>query len=401
MEKKKVIVLCVAVAVTACVVTALFTYNYVNAQERGNEILLGSGNYEDIAKYMEISDLERIIDENYYRPVEDGELVDGAMKGMVDSLNDPYSVYYTDEEYKQYAESNEGFSVGVGMAFEPYTKDTGYLKVVRVYKETPADLAGVAVDDVVIAVNGVNIRDMDFDGAIGLINGPSGSEVTLTVSTNGEARDVRLTRADEPIPPVFFTMLDDRIGQIIISEFSGDCVEEFRSSLENLKDVQEAEGVVIDLRGNMGGNVKDAIDILDQIMPQGLLAYSVDKNGEKTEWSADDKYDDFPIAVVVNGGTASASEIFAGAIQDGQRGKVIGTQTYGKGVMQTVVSMPYSGGGVKLTTATYFTPSGKEININGITPDEVVEESVGVTTPEADAQLQAAKAAIYDQIGGV
>ena len=397
------IILCAVITATACFVTAMFTYFYITSQERGNEILLGSGNYEDITKYMEISDLEKIIDDYYYRDVEEGTLVSGALKGMVNSLGDPYSVYYSEEEYKEYTANSEGLFVGVGMVMEPYTKDTGYLKVVRTYNGGPAQENGILADDVIVAVNGVNLKNLDYDGAVSLVTGPSGSEVTLTVSTDNVSRDVTVTRTEVQAPAVFENMLDDRVGYIIISEFSGDCVDEFKEALRVLREEEEASGIVIDLRGNMGGNVNYALDMLDEIMPEGLLGYSIDKSGDKTEWTADENYSDIPISVLVNGGTASASEIFAGAVQDGKRGKIIGSVTYGKGVSQAVMNMPYSGGGVKLTTATYFTPRGHEINGVGITPDEVVEltESAATLTAETDKQLQAAKQAIYDQAGGV
>ncbi len=404
MEKKKVILLCSAVAVTAAFVAGLFMYFYMASQERGNEIRMGEGsNYDDLAQYMKIGDLEQMINDHYYQDANEDELVTGALKGMVDSLGDPYSAYYTEEEYAACVASQEGTSVGIGATVTSITPDSGYLEVTNVYGGSPAEAAGIAVGDLITGVDGKGIGDLDFDGAISMISGPSGSAVVLTVQTGNEARNVELTRTEMQTPFVAYSMLDDEIGYIVISEFHGNCVEQFKESLRKLKEEEGATGVVIDLRGNMGGAVTSAADMLDEILPEGLIGYSVDKNGEKNELRTDGTYDGIPLALIVNDSTASAGEIFAGAIQDNGRGKLVGTQTYGKGVLQITQEMPYgSGGGVKLTTATYFTPNGNAINGVGIMPDEIVnmpEEGI-VISQDTDPQIQAARAAVRELIGG-
>ncbi len=401
MDKKKVIILCAVIAASACLITGLFTYFYITSQERGNEIRIGTGNYDDIAKYMEISDLEGLIKEYYYQDVEEDALVSGALEGMVDSLGDPYSAYYPDDEYSDFTASNEGTFVGVGMHVAPVSQDLGYLRVVSVYGGGPAESAGVLNNDLVVAVDGIDLRNLDFDSAQNLISGPSGSDVTLTVATDGVSRDAVMKRAEVPTPSVSYSTLDDRIGEIIISDFNGDCVKEFEDSLAALIEEEEVEGIVIDIRDNMNGTAKSVADILDMIMPEGIIGYSIDKNGDRSDLFAKGEYNDIPIAVIVNGATGSASELFAGAVQDGARGQVIGTQTFGKGVAQTILEMPYSGGGVKLTTSEYFTPLGNTINGVGITPDVVVEmpEDTSSLTAETDPQILAAMQAIYEQIG--
>ncbi|MGI6152476.1 MAG: S41 family peptidase [Christensenellaceae bacterium] len=399
MEKKKVVVLCAAIAVTVCFITALFTYNYVTSQERGNEIRIGSGNYDDIAKYMDMSDLEQIIQNTYYQEVSDESLVDGAMKGMVRALGDPYSVYYTEEEYGEYTSNREGIFVGIGVTVSPY-EETGQLLVQAVYSGGPADMAGLNEGDIITAVDNSALIDLDFESATDILRGPSGSNVRITILTpEGETRDMNLVRAEVQTQYVFPTMLDEDLAYIIVNEFRGNAAEEFADALAFAAE-EEAKGIVIDLRGNMGGNVSDAVSMLDQLLPEGILVYSIDKNGDRNEWTSDASMNDIPIAVIVDENSASASEIFAGAVQDYGRGPIVGTQTFGKGVTQVTLDMPHSGGGVKLTNAVYYTPNGRDINGIGITPDKIVElpEDTSTLTQDTDSQLQAAMTALREQI---
>lgn len=404
MEKKKVAVICTAIAVTAAIVSGMFVYFWMASQQRSNEIRIEqSGNYETLSKYLRLGDLENIINQYYYKEAEQDDLVNGALRGMVGALGDPFSAYYTEDEYTSYLAEMEGTNVGIGAAFAPVAKTSGLLRVKRVYGGGPAETAGITPDDIIIGVDGVGLDDLDYDGATALISGPSGSSVVLTVQRNGEARNVELTRANVDAPAVSYTMLDDAVGLIVINSFSGDCVEEFRNALLRLKEEEGARAVVIDLRGNMTGTVAHAVEILDEIVPRGLLLYSIDRNGARSEWEADSSYDDIPLAVIVDSGTASAAEVFAAAIQQRGRGSIIGQTTYGKGVEQAVEQMPYgAGGGVKLTTAEYYTADGDTINGVGVEPDEVVQmpaEGVAVTL-STDPQIQTAKDTVRSILGG-
>lgn len=402
MDRKKIIILCVAIAISACLVTGLFVYYYMSSKERGNEIRLGTGNYDDIAKYMEISDLEKLLKDYSYKEVEDASLISGSLKGMANSLGDPYTIYYTEDEFSNVTANSEGLYVGIGITAEPVSRDSGYLRVRRIYNGGPAQEAEIKQGDVIMAVDGVNIADIDYEGALDLINGPSGSEVTLTVASGGEPKEVKMIRADVEVPSVSYNSLDERVGIIEIRDFGSGSVDQFRAALKALIEEEGAEAVVIDLRGNINGTVKAAIDVLDQIMPQGVLAYSKGNTDERTEYLADGEYNDIPLAVIVNSSSASGAEVFAGAVQEAGRGKVIGVKTYGKAVLQTVQAMPYSGGGVKITTAEYYTPSGQPINIYGITPDEIVdmpEDGSGLSV-ETDPQVRAALNAVYAELGG-
>lgn len=397
LDKKKIVILCVVIAVTASFVTGLFVYFYQASKFKGNDILLGKGNYQDIQKYMEISDLEKIIKETYYRDVAQEELIAGTLKGMVESLHDPYSVYYTEEEYKEFTQQENAETAGIGIAAGPY-QGTGHLKVERVYASSPAETAGVIESDVIRAVDGMDIAGLDYESSLNMLRGPSGTSVKLMVQTGADApREVSIARADVQMQYVTYTMLEEDIAQIVISEFNGNCVEEFKKAIQFLKD-EGAKGVIIDVRGNMDGKMNDAVTMLDEILPEGLAAYTVDKQQQREEFTVDANYFDIPLVLLADGNTASAAEVFAGALQARERAKIIGTQTYGKGVIQSVLDMPYSGGGVKLTSALYYLPNDKAVN-DGITPEIAVSNPEGRLTFETDAQLQKGIESLRETIG--
>ncbi|WP_066688219.1 S41 family peptidase [Christensenella intestinihominis] len=388
MDKKRLFIVCVVIAVTASFVTGLFVYFYQTSKIKGNDILLGKGSYQDIQKYMEISDLEKIINDTYYRDVEQDDLVSGTLKGMVGALDDPYSVYYTEEEYREFNQQSDTDLVGIGVTAGPYQK-TGHLKLERVYAGSPAETAGLVENDVILTIDGADVGGLDYESSLNMLRGPSGSSVKLTVQTGADApREVEVARANVDAQRVTYTMLTDDIAQIAISEFNGNCVEEFKNAIQFLKD-EEAKAVLIDVRGNMDGSALAAVSMLDEILPEGLAAYTVDKENKRDELTVDANYFEIPLVVLVDENSASAAEIFAGAVQGRQRGQVIGTRTYGKGVVQSIVDMPYSGGGVKLTSALYYTPDDKAVN-DGVTPDIAVSNPEGRLTFETDAQLQQA-----------
>lgn len=386
MEKKKVVFLCTAVALTVCVVSCLFTSVYLKSSAKTSEVRLESEDYAGISELMDIMDLKNIIQETYYRDVDDETLLNGALKGMVEALNDPYSVYYPEDEYNEYTQKNDGTFVGVGITVQK-DSETGYLRVIDLDSEGPAEQAGVQVGDVIIQVDGADIAAMQYDEVQDALKGPVGSAVSLTLqNSDGEQRTLSIVRAEVKNRYVFYTMYDD-IAYTVISEFHGDVSADFEKALQYARD-EGACGMVIDLRNNLGGSVKECTEIADMILPEGMIVYMEDKQGERTEYLADKDYDDIPIVLLVNGATASASEILAGAVQDRQRGSVIGTQTYGKGIVQSVKDMPYSGGGVKLTSSVYYTPNGRSINEVGITPDIEVQLPEEVLSGEQKLNAQ-------------
>lgn len=396
MNIKKVVYLCCAVAIATFVATATFTYYYVTNRNSGSEVRLSDQDYNTVKQFLDVGDLQKLISQYYYKNVDTQTLVDGALKGMVSALNDPYSTYYTQDKYQEYNKENSGSFVGIGATV---SKDpaTGYLRVVIIYSGAPAESAGLKEQDLITKVGDVDVTTIKQDELDSLIQGPVGSTVSLTVLHSGATEPVviNVARAEVQAQYAFYGKLTDDIAQITITEFHGDVSKTFQDALNYVKK-EQAKGVILDLRDNLGGSVKECVDIADMILPKGLICYTLDKQGNRDEYSADDQYNNVPLIVLVNGNTASASEILAGAIQDEGRGKLVGTQTYGKGVVQSVLDMPYSGGGVKLTSSLYYTPRGRNINGVGLTPDAVVDLPDDVKsgkaqlTADTDTQLKMA-----------
>lgn len=405
MKLKKVIYLCFAVAIATCVATATFTYYYVTEKDSGGEVRLSDEDYNSIKQFLDVGDLKTLIDEYYYRNVDAQTLVNGALKGMIAALDDPYSAYYTEDEYKAYNEKNDGTFVGIG-ALISKDEETGYLKVVNVYAGAPAETAGLKEQDLITKIDNVDVKGIGADELDDLLKGPVGSTVSLTVMPGGNGEEVKMdiVRAELQNQFVFYSMLDDNLAHVTITEFHGDVSKTFEAALQFAHD-QNAKGMILDLRNNLGGSVKECVEIADMILPKGLVCYTLDKDGNRDEYTVDDKYDEIPMIVLVNGDSASASEILAGAIQDDGRGKLVGTETYGKGVVQSILDMPYSGGGVKLTASVYYTPKGRNINGIGLAPDVVVELPEDVTagtaplTRETDTQLTMAVDMLNQQLG--
>ena len=395
MNTRKVVYLCCAVAVATFVATASFTYFYVTNQQ-SSEMRLSDQDYSTIKQFLDVGDLQKLVNQYYYKDVNTQTLVDGALKGMVAALNDPYSTYYTQDEYQAYNQKNDGTFVGIGATV---SKDaaTGYLRVVNVYKGAPAETAGLKDLDLITKVDNMDVKNISADELDDLLKGPVGSTVALSVLHSGSATpvDISVVRAQVQTQYVAYNMLNKDIMDVSINGFNQGAAQQFQDALKFAKD-QGAKGVVLDLRNNLGGSVKECISIADLILPKGLICYTLDKEGKRDEFNADDQYNNIPIIVLVNGDTASASEILAGAIQDEGRGKLVGTQTYGKGVVQSVLDMPFSGGGVKLTSALYYTPKGRNINGIGLTPDvavdlpDAVKAGTADLTAETDTQLKMA-----------
>jgi len=394
LERRHVAFICCIVAATACVFTWLLTTLYVGSNTaKTTELRLSEEKYDRISELLDLSDLEDIITKYYYKDVEEETLVNGALKGMVEALDDPYSVYYTEEEYKEYNDLNEGTYVGIGVSLAK-DADTGDTVVVNVLEDSPAEKAGIMIGDILKSVDGVVIAGSEPSEIVEAIEGPVGTPVKLTVIHDGEERDVDIVRAELQRQFVYYTMYDN-LCYVLIDKFHGEAAADFEKALKFAED-NSAEGLIVDVRNNRGGSVNECTKIADMLLGDSLIFYTVDREGNRTDHFSDAAHNELPLAVIVNGASASSSEILAGALQDNKRGYVVGTVTYGKGVVQSIVDMPYSGGGVKVTSSVYYTPNGTCINGTGITPDyevnlpdEVLNGDEKLTF-ETDTQLQAA-----------
>lgn len=345
--------------------------------------------------------LEKIIDTNYLEEKDKDALAEGMYAGLLYGLNDPYSCYYTAEEYEKQNTETEGSYVGIGVAMQK--NPDGGVKIAECYEGGSAYAAGIKVNDIISSIDGKDITDWEMEDVADYIKNREADAVSLTVHRENveEALDISVKIADVELPSVYGEMLDKKTGYIEITEFKGVTFEQYKETFERLKE-QGMERLVIDLRDNPGGLLTSVCDVLGWILPEGLIVYTEDKYGNKMEETCDGKHPlDMPLAVLVNEGSASASEIFAGAVQDYEVGTIVGTTTFGKGVVQALYPMS-DGSAVKLTVSKYYTPKGKNIHGEGISPDIKVKlnsELFNQTelTREEDNQLQAAVQSLEEQ----
>lgn len=341
--------------------------------------------------------LNSLIDRYYIGDVDEADLSEGVYKGYIEGLGDPYSVYYDEEETKQMSESLSGEFGGVG-ALMSQDRETGVITVLQVYDGSPAQEAGMRDGDTLYKVEGEEVTGEDLSDVVSKVKGEKGTQVTLTVlrADTGDEEELTITRDTIEAQTVSHEMKENNVGYIRITEFDTVTYEQYKEALEDLGD-QGMERLIVDLRSNPGGNLDTVCDILDLMLPEGLIVYTEDKNGEREEYTSDEENQfDKPLVVMMNGYSASASEIFAGAIQDYGLGQIVGTQSYGKGVVQSVFDLQ-DGTSVKLTIAEYFTPNGRSIDGEGITPDVEVEYQYDENNPDADNQLEKAMEVVAQQ----
>lgn len=328
------------------------------------------------AKLLQNSDakasyLENLINTYYFNDVDQETLQNGAYHGIFDSLEDPYSQYFTPEEYAEYSSVVNGNFGGIGAGLQK-DADTGEVVVTKIYKDSPAEKGGIKEGDIIVSADGhkgVNYSLEDYVSKY--LRGDEGTEVNLVISREGEEIEVTLVRDIIEVETVAYKMLDDNIGYISISQFTGSTDKEFEKAFEELES-QGMTAVIYDLRNNGGGIVDTATNILDYLLPKGTVMYTMDKAGNRRDYNSGASHKEIPTVVLVNGNTASSAEIFTGAIRDFEYGTIIGTQTYGKGIVQTSFKLQ-DDSAVKLTTHKYYTPNGECIHGQGITPDIVLE----------------------------
>lgn len=345
-----------------------------------------------------LSYLKKLIDETYLHDIKEKDLNEGIYKGYVEGLGDQYSAYYDKKETKELSESLDGSFSGIG-AVMTQDASSGAITITQVYDDSPAKKAGIKAGDILYRVEEKTVTGKDLDKVVSWIKGKKGTKVNLTLlrGTNSDKIKVTATRDVINVETVKYKVLENQIGYISISEFDSVTGAQFAKALKQLQK-KNIEGLVVDLRNNPGGSLSTVCDILDSILPKGLIVYTKDKNGKKEEYTSDEKHRlNLPMSVLVNGQSASASEIFAGAVQDYGKAEIIGTQTYGKGVVQNLFDLK-DGTCVKLTTSEYFTPKGRNIDGKGITPDVKIEYKYNAKDPKADNQLDKAVSVVKDKI---
>ena len=336
--------------------------------------------------------LETYIRGYYLDEINDEQMEDYLYYGLVAGLGDPYAAYYNEEETQSMLDSSSGNYCGIGAVFSQ-NLITGTITVTRVYEGCPSYEAGLLPEDILYKVGDEEVTGQDLTNVVTKIKGEEGTEVTLTMIRGEEYIDFTMKRQMIEVPTIEHEMLADRVGYIMISEFDGVTDEQFIEALENLQS-QGMESLVIDLRNNGGGSVESVCHIADKLLPEGPIVYTEYKGEEREARNSDSDCVKVPIAVLMNGASASASEILAGALQDYGAAKIIGTQSYGKGIVQSIFDLQ-DGTALKLTTAKYYTPNGNNIHEIGITPDVEIDLPEELKTEvtlsfEEDVQLQKA-----------
>lgn len=330
--------------------------------------------------------LNRLIGEiglYYYEDVDAADLETGLYKGLFSGLGDPYSQYYTPEEYEDIKISASAQYYGIGAALQQ-DKTTMRVTVSKVYEDSGAEAAGIKKGDEIVEVEDIKASETELSELVAKIRGEEGTTVHLKVTREGEeeALDFDVTRGEVHIPTVTSKMLEDGIGYIQVSEFAESTPQDFQSAIDTLTE-QGMTSLMVDLRGNGGGVLTACQKMLDIILPEGIVVYTEDKYGNRVDYKSDaERCLKLPIVVLINGNSASASEIFAGAIHDFDYGTLIGTKTFGKGIVQNV-KMLEDGSAYKLTVSKYYTPNGHNIHGTGIEPDIEVEYEY---TGDADAE---------------
>ena len=361
----------------------------------GETVTISKEEYERLQKFEKLDLLLQIADLYYYEDVDHEAMLEGAATGLMQGIGDVYSVYYTPEEMQKFNEETEGVYAGIGcqLLADPTDK---LITVTRVFKGSPAEEAGVQAGDKIVYVDDTYYSAYEMDEAVRVMRGTPGESVKVTVLRDLETLDFDIVRNQITINYVEYEILEGNIGYVMIYDFLGDAYQGFARAVDAFREA-DVSGMIIDLRNNGGGLVDSVVAMCDLILPEGTVVSMRDKHGMETREEIDGEYYSVPMAVLINGYSASASEIMAGAIRDYHAGTLIGTKTFGKGVVQSSMELQ-DGSGFKITTARYYTPAGECIHEVGIQPDIEIEMDKEAVTlyginnlpHEQDNQLQKA-----------
>lgn len=367
----KTIMLIIIVIITTSLITAFSTYQYL----RNNVLAIRKGNntsFEGL-EYT-LSQFRTELENKYIGEINDEKLIDGALKGYVNALGDPYTTYYTKEEMKEIMEETNGNFVGIGIYMTENIKEN-VIMVIKPIENSPAEKAGILPGDIITKINDVEYTGDKLEEASNKIRGEEGTKVKLEIYRNGETKEFEITRKKVVISHITTKVLEDNIGYIAISDFDGDCANEFKTKYKEL----EKKGItklIIDIRNNGGGIVDKSLEIANTMIEKGstLLITKDKKNNEDITKATENPIINMPVVVLTNEYSASASEILAGALKDNNKATLVGTKTYGKGIIQELNKLS-DGSGLKVTVSEYYTPNHTAINKIGITPDVEVELS--------------------------
>ena len=361
--------------------------------------------YETAQRYARLEEVYQRLMGEYYKELDSDTLVQGAIDGMMESVGDPYTFYYTPEDLAKMYEDHNGQYCGVGMLVS--SDKQGRLVVLRVFKNSPAQTAGLLPGDVILSADGEAVSAETTEAmnmATARIKGEAGTYVRLSVLRKEQTLELDIERNNVSVNRVEYQILDGNVGYLVLYEFFGDAVSGVREALNAFEEAG-VRGIIFDVRSNTGGQLDICLDICDMVLPEGLIVYTEDRNGRRENYYSNADRCEIPMGVLVNEMSASASEIFAASIQDYGVAKIVGTKTFGKGIVQTQYEFPSDGAGMQLTTSRYFTPKGRSIHGEGVTPDVVVEMNdsydASIYAPDMnnDNQLKTAYDVLLKEIG--
>jgi carboxyl-terminal processing protease len=392
MKKRSLIILILVFMLASAIGTGVLFLSV--GVSTGNLIVLSKAEYskyENIMnEYSSLFDLEKFVNDNYYIPVDKKSIREGTYQGVFLGLGDPYSSYLTKKDYEDLLDTTAGEFQGIGVTIAP--DDTGFINVIAPIEDTPAARAGIMASDKIVKVDDKEYTAKTINEAVTAMRGQPGTKVKIDVLRDGAIIKFDIVRSNIVLKSVKSEMLDESIGYIRITNFDEKTLGEFENHLKDLESKQ-MKGLVIDLRDNPGGLVDSSVSITDQLLGSGIITYTEDRKKVREYYKSDAAKLDVPYVVLINKGSASASEIMAGAIKDNKGGTLIGETTFGKGIIQRIFSYGNEGGGVKLTVMQYFSPNGDIIHKIGVKPDiEIIikdEAYVKGDLPrENDTQLQ-------------
>lgn len=391
------------VALTLCIGAFVMYGNQIGMFDRFYQTSTGSEkitNQERRYTLRKLGLLEKYIDKFYLNDLTADKYEDGLFKGLISSLDDRYAAYYNKDEYETINAANEGKYVGIGCSVS-FDKETGQFTIVQPYEDGPADVAGILSGDILVSIDGESLTGKELSDVVSLIKGEEGTKVKVDVirSASKKPVEIEVTRKEVETKTVTWTMLENKIGYVTIEGFKDTTVQQFNEAIDSLVE-QKMEGLILDVRNNGGGSLDAVVSITDRILSKGLIVYTRDKYDKGDDYYAKDKKKlDLPMVLLVNENSASASEVFAGALKDHKLATLVGTKTFGKGIVQSIFSLQ-DGSAIKLTTSKYYTPNGYNIHDVGIQPDITVkmneeydvaeDELTDGPDLEKDNQLQAA-----------
>ena len=380
-SKKRALIYSVILVIVTVICTTMVQLTF------GNKVIISKGLYETYSKYDKLLGLENIIEEDFYQEVSEDDLIDGALKGLFEGLDDPYSQYYTADEFESLKEQTSGSFVGIGV-YIGVSSENNKITIISPIEGSPAEQVGIKSGDIVVKVDGESIESKTVDEVIKQIKGKENTKVNLTVEREGKELSFDITRQTIVTKSVSNEVKNNDIGYLRITSFDEHTYDEFKENLSELES-KGIKGLVIDLRDNPGGLLDVCVDIADDLIGKGTIVYTKDNSGNEEYYKSDANELNMPIAVLINGGSASASEILTAALVDNGKAIAIGETSFGKGLVQSVKGLK-DGTGYKLTTAQYFTPNGDYINGKGITPK--------IQEKDKNKQLEAALEYIQNEI---